>query len=318
MRLYIDKDNILAFIAAGKSDYYLFFQSICLIKKGMEVYYNFSKEEILKHEALKVWFNEMLATGVKFDSVFCSDESQIKPPRPLKSNFYVSYDSDDRSSIYLLNMEENMRDTLLQKRSILIGCPGDEMGLFNSLLAMDDKGGMMCQLKSWKDYCPDIPLTDIIICDNHYFKDINVYNKNDNELIRALAEIPKDSLNLVIFTKPSEVDRKIVLEDECKKIKEMVCRISGLSKSKCAVTIVTTYRLHSRHIITNYYRIVPTSCIHLKDSGLKEDVDIDLKPHSHYDALEQTKSLIHTCQSAALNPVNIYGDKKSNYINFNK
>ena len=53
----------------------------------------------------------MKGSGVRFDSTFSCDDTQVKPVRPLKSNFYLAYDFDDRGSIYLLNIEENMRNT---------------------------------------------------------------------------------------------------------------------------------------------------------------------------------------------------------------
>jgi hypothetical protein len=316
MRLYIDKENILAFMSNRNSNNDLFDESIRLIKKGMDVYYNFPKKDILDNQMLIAWFGRMKGAGVEFESIFSSVDSEVKPERPLRSNFYIHYNAEDRSSVYLLNIEENIRDTIRKKRSILIGYPGDEMDLFKSLLEMNDKEQLMCQIKSWKDYCPQVPLTDVIICDNHYFKNINVYRKNDNELVRALAEIPKETINIVFITKDGEVDRDINLEDECKKIKEIVAKVSGLSKGRCAVTILTTNRTHSRHIITNYYRIKPTSCVHLKDNGLRSDVDIDIKPHTNFNAIKTSRDLIKEFQKIAQNPVKVFGDRKSNYINF--
>lgn len=316
MKLYIDKENILAFMSNRNSDGDLFDESIRLIKKGLDVHYNFSKAEILNNQILDAWFRRVRGSGVENDSSFCSDESEIKPERPLKSNFYIRYGSEDRSSIYLLNIEENMRNTIRNKHSILIGSPGDEMGLFASLLAMNDKEQLMYKIKSWKDYCPQMPLTDVIICDNHYFKNINVYRKNDNELIRALAEIPKETINIVFITKEGEVDSEINLEDECRKIKETIANVSGISKGKCSVTILTTYSTHNRNIITNYYRIKPSSCVHLKDNGLKNDVDIDIKPHTNFNAVKTSRDLINEFQKIAKNPVKVFGDRKSNYIEF--
>jgi hypothetical protein len=316
MRLYIDKENILAFMSNRNSNNDLFDESIRLIKKGMDVYYNFPKKDILDNQMLIAWFGRMKGAGVEFESIFSTVDSEVKPERPLRSNFYIHYNAEDRSSVYLLNIEENIRDTIRKKRSILIGYPGDEMDLFKSLLEMNDKEQLMCQIKSWKDYCPQVPLTDVIICDNHYFKNINVYRKNDNELVRALAEIPKETINIVFITKDGEVDRDINLEEECRKIKEIVAKESGLSKGRCAVTILTTNRTHSRHIITNYYRIKPTSCVHLKDNGLRSDVDIDIKPHTNFNAIKTSRDLIKEFQKIAQNPVKVFGDRKSNYINF--
>lgn len=315
MRLYIDKENIIAFMSNRNSDNDTFEESIRLIKKGVNVYYNFPKKDILGDQVLSAWFGRMNGSGVKFESIFCSDDSDVKPIRPLKSNFYVDYNSEDRSSVYLLNIEENIYDVIQKKQSILIGRPGDEMKLFKSLLDMNDSEQFLSEI-SWGEYCPKLPLTDIIIFDNHYFKDIDVYNKNDNELIRVLAEIPKDLVNVVIFTKEGEVDRRINLDDECKKIKDMISKVSGLSKGKCSVTIITTYSGHDRNIITNYYRIKVTSCTHLKDSRLKNDVSVELKPNSNSNSNNISKGLINKYEAIAKKPVKVYGDKRSNYISF--
>ncbi len=321
MKLYIDKDNIIAFISKRSDDIDLFDESIRLIKKGIEVYYNFPKSEILSNPVLTAWFGRMKGTGVKFSSSFCPDAT-IKPERPVKTNFYVDYNSEDRGSIYLLNIEENTCSTIRNKHSILIGRPGDEMEIFKKLLAIPERPGMMTDIKSWSDYCPDIPLTDAIICDNHYFKNKEVYDKNDNELIRALAAIPKDSFNLVIITKEGEIDNRpihgepIELEKECKKIKELISKVSGLSKKKCCVTILTTNRTHSRHVVTNYYMISPSTCVHLKANSLKEDADISIHPHTDPNNLKTTRKLIKVFQSIASSPVKIHGDKKSNFIKF--
>jgi hypothetical protein len=316
MRLYIDKENILAFMSNRNSNNDLFEESIRLIKKGINVYYNFPKRDIRENQVLFAWFGKMNGAGVEFESTFCEEDNEVWPIRPLASNFYNRYNAEDRSSIYLLNIEENTRNVIRNKHSILIGYPGDEMELFDSLLKMNDREQLMCQIESWSNYCPKIPLTDVIICDNHYFKNINVYRRNDNELVRALAAIPKDTINLVFITKEGEVDREICLDDECRKIKELVARESGLSRGRCSVTILTTNRTHSRHIITNYYRIKPTSCVHLKDNGLRSDVDIDIKPHTNHSAIRTSRDLIKEFQKIADNPVRVFGDKKSNYIKF--
>lgn len=315
MRLYIDKENIHSFISGKNNDIDLFDESVRLIKKGMEVYYNFPKAEALSDPALMAWFSKMRGSGVKFEHTFCPDAT-VKPERPIKSNFYNNYDSEDRGSIYLLNIEENICSNVKDKRAILIGRPGEEFEIFKMLLDIPERVGMMYQIKSWGDYIPKIPLSDAIICDNHYFKNKRVYEKNKNELIMALASIPKDSFNLVIITKEGEIDNAIDLEKECDNIKNTVCSVSGLSKKKCAVTLMTTYSTHSRHIITNYYYIAPTSCVHLVDNALKEDADISILPHTDTNAVEKTKSLIKTFQGIVNSKGRIYGDKKSNFLIF--
>ena len=313
MRLYIDKENILAFMSGKDDD--SFDDSLIMIKKGMEVYYNFPKSEILSNPVLEAWFGRMKGCGVKFDSKFCPDAT-VKPERPVKSNFYNEYDSDDRSSIYLLNIEENTCNTIKDKRSILIGRPGDELEIFKILLKIPNRERLMIKISSWSEYLPKVPLTDAIICDNYYFKNYNTYRKNDNELIRALASIPKDSFSLVMIIEESEVHRSIDLEEECKRIKELISSVSKLSKKKCSVTLMTTYSTHSRHIVTNYYRVSPTSCVHLKDNGLKRDANIMIEVHTDPQSLDTTKELIKIFQDIAKHPIRIFGDRKSNFINF--
>ena len=315
MRLYIDKENILSFMSERNCDIDLFDESVRLIKRGMVVHYNFPKDEIKKEPVLMAWFGRMKGTGVHFPSEFCPDAT-IKPERPLKSNFYLNYNFEDRGSIYLLNIEENTRDNIRDKRSILIGRPGDELSIFKSLLEIPDRTRLMSEIRCWADYCPQIPLTDVIICDNHYFKDSYVYNKNDHELIRALASVPKDMFNVVIFTKEGEIDRKLNLDVEWSKIKNIVASVSNLSKKKCSVTIITTNKTHSRHIITNYYRVSPTSCVHLRDNGLKKDVNIFIEPHTDPEAVNATNKLVEEFQNIAIKPVNIYGDRRSNFLHF--
>ncbi len=297
------------------SDIDLFDESVRLIKKGMIVHYNFPKDEIKREPVLMAWFGRMNGSGVHFPSEFCPDAT-ITPERPVKTNFYLNYDLEDRGSIFLINIEERTCDNIRNKKSILIGKPGDEMGIFKSLLDIPERPRLMNEITSWKDYCPHIPLTDVIICDNYYFKNSYVYKKNDNELIRALSSIPKDSFNVVFFTKDGEIDRNLDLESECGKVKDIISSVSGLSKKKCSVTIITTNRIHSRHIVTNYYRISPTGCVHLKDNGLKEDVNIFIEPHTDPEAVKATKKLVEEFQSIAFKPVKIYGDRKSNFLHF--
>ena len=321
MKLYIDKENIITFMSNRSENIELFEESLRLIKKNIEVHYNFPKSAIQGNTILSAWFGRMKGDGCKFKDSFYPD-AVIKPERPIKSNFYINYDFDDRSSIYLLNIDKNKCNIIRDKRSILVGCPGEEMEIFKTMLEISDRPDMMTDIESWTHYCPKVPLTDVIISDNHYFKNKEVYEKNDNELIRALAAIPKDSISVVIITKEGEVDthprqgKPIDLKEECNNIKNLISSVSGLSKKKCSVTIITTNRTHSRHIITNYYTISPTSCIHLKENGLKEDADIFISPHTESKELNKTRRLIKLFQNIAKSPVRIYGDKKSIYIDF--
>ena len=315
MRLYIDKENIISFMANRDKNIDLFDDSVRLIKKGMEVYYNFPKSEILTNPVLAAWFGRMEGHGVRGTCFFCP-EAIIKPERPIKTNFYNNYDFRDRGSIYLLNVEENTYKIIHDKQAILISNPGSEISIFQSLIDIPERTEMMTDICNWKDYIPNVPFSDVILSDTYYFANLKVYEKNDNELIRALASIPKDTFNLVIITKDGTVDERINLETECQKIKDIVVSISGLNRRKCSVTIITSKQTHSRYIITNYYTVTPSSCVHLRDNRLKGDADINIYSHAAPRKSSKNMRLISFFQKVANNSVKIVGDKKSNFISF--
>ena len=82
------------------------------------------------------------------------------------------------------------------------------------------------------------------------------------------------------------------------------------------MTVLTTRKTHSRHLITNYFRIVHTSCFHLIDNGLKDDVNTDIAPCTSASANSVTDGLIKLFQSVADSPVQSFGDKFSNFLTF--
>jgi len=316
MRLYIDKENVNALLDSNKEDPELFSESVRLIKKGLQVYYNFPKSEMLTNPSLEVWFRMVNGAGVNYSNLFCPTET-IKPDRPVKTNFYTSYDSNDRCSLYLLDIPENTYNIIRDKNSILIGRPEDEMEVFKKLLAIPERPtSVMKRIISWKNYLPVIPFTDVILFDNYYFKDADLYKKNENELIRALASIPKDTFNLVIIVKEKQIDEKLNLEEEYINIKKIIADESHLSSKKCAVTIMTTFKTHSRHIVTNYYTISPTAEVHLKDPTFKSDSDISAESHTNRLAIENMRNLIDLANDISHTSQRIIGDKRSNFISF--
>lgn len=316
MHLYIDKENVESLVQGRKNHLTLYDEFVRSVKKGLVVYYNFSKDEFLKNPYLQAWFTSVKGDGVKTSSDFCPP-NDVFPPRPVKTNFLNSCGPDAYRSLYFLCMEEHISKTIQEKQCILIGNVGEEYAIIDKLVALEDKEMLTKDIASWDSYCcPKLPLTDIVLCDDHYFKNKVVYDKNTNEVLTALTQIPKSQINVVIITKEGEIDPSFNLELECKNIKEQIAKKSGLSKGKCNVTILTTFKAHSRHLITNYFRIIHTSCFHLIDNGLKGDVNTDIAPCIKQNANEVTDNLLAFFQSIALSPVQCFGDKESNFLNF--
>ena len=315
MHLYIDKENVESLVKGRKANLGLYTDIANYIKKGMMVQYNFSKEELLKNQYLQVWFRTISGDGVKSKPEFCPPKN-VFPSTPVKLNFLSNQDSDAYRSIYLLCMDNNISKLIQDKQCVLIGNVGEEYDVIKKLSSLDDKEILTNSIGSWNEYCPELPLTDIILCDEHYFKDRYVYEKNQNEILTSLCQTTKSQINVVIITKEGEIDTAIDIKEECKNIKDQISLISGISKGKCKVTVLTTRKTHSRHLITNYFRIVHTSCFHLIGNGLKDDVNTDIASCTSVSANSVTDGLITLFQSIADSPVKSFGDKFSNFLTF--
>ena len=318
MRLYIDKENIESLIKGRKENLTLYSEISRYVKKGIMVQYNFPREEMLKNQYLQVWFSTVKGDGVLSKSLFCPDEV-VFPERPVKTNFFNTCEDPQKDvyrSIYLLCIDEHISKNIQEKQCVLIGNVGEEYGIIEKLVGLDDKEIISKNIINWESYCPKFPLTDIILCDEHYFKNKYVYDKNENEILTSLCKTPKSQINIVIITKEGEIDKNIDIFNECKVIKEKVSKLSGIPLKKCNVTVLTTNKTHSRHLITNYFRIIHTSCFHLKDNGLKDDVSTDIAPCTNHNANEITDKLIALFNTIAKSPVKSFGDRKSNFLEF--
>ena len=311
MRLYIDKENLLSLIASKAQD--SFEDCARAIRRELDVQYNFSKEEVKSSIELQYWFSRF-GQGVKGDQDFVPEKKpEVFPPRPLKSNFYNAAVPKTLTAVYLLN-DDHVCELIQQKSCVMVGKVGEETKVLSSLL-IEDSETPACVIPSWRSYCPHLPLTDIIVCDNHYFKNSYIYSKNNNELIRALVDIPQESpVNVVIFVKRGEIDHSIKLEEKQKQIKDIVKKATGSSKS--SVTIVQTSSTHDRCLITNYFRIKHGSSFHLQDSGLKKDVTTEIKSHINRKNGEQSCYLIKVLQNVLDKSPTCVGDKKSNFLTF--
>ena len=311
MKLYIDKENLISLMKS--KDQPVFSDCSNLIRKNFDVLYNFPKDELKTDSLLMAWFASF-GQGVNGRQEFANTNDERYPTRPIKSNFYNSGNSELLSSVFLLD-DLHICEVIKNKACILIGGKGDELKVISSLL-LSDTEILAKDIPSWSQYLPSLPLTDIIISDNHYFKSKEVYVSNNNEVLRYLCSIPQNSpVNVVIITKKGEVDRNIDLNEEIKNIKDLVKEVTDSKKS--TATILTTYKSHDRALITNYYRVKQGCCFHLKDNGLKDDVLTEIKTHGILsNEIISKKLLTGIFQEIASNPAECFGDRKSNYLKF--
>lgn len=308
MVLYIDKENLLSLVESRNHPNFESCEK--LVRNNMDIHCNFSKEEVVENDLLQFWFS-LYGQGVGGKVMFCPSE-EITPARPLKTNFYNSYTKDQLSSIYLLN-ENDKCDLISLKSCVLIGKTGEEISTLEKM--MIEGSEIFTKNIVWQTYCPQLPLTDIIICDNHYFKNKGVYDLNDHELLRKLSVKSNPSaINVIIITKEGEIDPELNIPQEQQKIKDI---IRGLSKSvKSTVTILTTYKTHDRNMLSNYFRIKNGSCFHVRNNSIKGDVTTEVKSHAIKHNNQISIGLLSEYQSIADNPVQCIGDRVSNYLNF--
>lgn len=311
MFLYIDKENLISLVSSEDKAGFVEYSN--LIRKNLDIQYNFSKEEIRGDEFLTFWFSQ-LGSGVGGVQEFCPPMN-IVPKRPMKSNFIKDLDASGRSALFFLN-DIDKCTAVESKCCVMVSKIGDELSKLKAVFQPDEQGEILTyRIADWGDFLPKLPLSDIIICDNHYFKDKEVYEANENEIIRFLSSIPHESpVNVVIIVKDSEVDTKIELAEEQSRIKDLVKRASGSTKFN--VTILTTNKTHDRALITNYYRVKQGSSFHIKDIYVRHDVSAEIKTHAIRKNHEFTISLLNEYQDIASQPVKCIGDKICNYLTF--
>lgn len=311
MVLYIDKENLISLVRT--KDKASFVEYSNLIRKNLDIQYNFSKEEIIGDEFLTFWFSK-LGSGVGGVQEFCPPRNRV-PKRPMKANFIKDLNASGRSALFFLN-DIDKCTAVESKCCVMVSKIGDELSKLKAVFQPDEQGEILTyRITDWGDFLPKLPLSDIIICDNHYFKDKEVYEANENEIIRFLSSIPHESpVNVVIIVKDSEVDTKIELAEEQSRIKALVKRASGSKNS--TVTILTTNKTHDRALITNYYRVKQGSSFHIKHIYVKHDVSAEIKTHAIRKNHEFTVSLLNEYQDIASQPVKCIGDKICNYLTF--
>lgn len=316
MYLVIDKSNVISYLLSNDED--AIFECNRLIKQGIHLCFNFRKEDIdpQSQEGVKIltWL-KILTTGRKYQKNNLHEWNPLFDSANLKSNFASTLDGSQKRYAFLLDNSEVI-PKIKEKGAILIGSVGQEIELLLSI-RLEETETATHKINSWLEYCPPLPLTDLIICDNHFFKNKIVYERNRDELIKGIVQLPKQSpVNCVIIVKIDEVDKEFILSDEAKKIKNTLKEITGSTKS--SVTIIGTYATHDRNAIANYYRLTNGSCFHLNENGLKKDVTAEIKTHAKKSYEDRTNELILIYQRIIdeSKGKNIYGDKKSNLLNF--
>lgn len=324
MDIYIDKENLLSLINSRTES--LYHDCLKTLKKQLNVFFNFPKEDLKADEKLMTWYADF-SQGVGENNTFVFGD--IFPPRPLKSTTYKSFNSNHLSSVYLINDERF--DALNNTGTLLMSKPGEEIELFNKLFLFQkdyifEKRWRICSpsFNSWNHLTAfSLPLSDIIIVDPFILKNKDTDKDTIDVNLIAYLEILSENINvktnIIVFTNPNniDVDYPVLLP----KIKAVFNRTTNVKPN---FTLVKTSKEHDRTIITNYLRIKSGDTFNFFNNqgqritkGKEIEYSSLANAENHKLALEVIKDLQIQINSLKINnPEFIIGDKECNYLTF--
>ena len=323
MNFYFDRDNLVSFIKSAKSDNYA--DCLRFIKnQRCFLHINCSKEEVYSSPEISDWI-KMMTDG--FNGVL-KFNNNIFPPRPIKSNAYVNFNSKDLfSSVFLINDIDAGK--LSKKGCFLFADVGCELAILSKLYFDDYQFSKNISLKKIADWSfvseYAMPLTDVIIADCYCFSKPKLINYNIISFLKELTSKAKEnSINIVIYTLNEDLPKRDELMSMIGRIQNVLKRGIG-SHYPPNITIVVLgskidFGEHDRTIFTNYQFMDSGPSIGDFFDSNKRKISRGRHFHIHsivsYDNNENANAFIDDMQSLIARATYIIGDKKSNYLSF--
>lgn len=324
MDIYIDKANLISFVQSKHNP--LFWDCNNLLKKQLNVYFNFPKEFLKESQLLMQWITTL--------SQGANPETEIKfnykePKRPLKSNSSNDFCINKLSSVYLLEDDETLK--FKNTGCVLVGEVGEEIEILNRLFFYQNdylferkwriNGG---DFKTWNDLIPySMPLTDIIIVDPFILKnkdtDTDTVDLNLIEFLKVLCDKSFTKVNIVIVTNPRNSDHTLQIISD--KVKKSLNSVLGKSPR---FTLINTSQEHDRGVLTNYSRIYSGDTFNFwnnKRQKITKGREISYSSLAKIENHKLANQMIVDIQNTINfleenNPAYIQGDKSSNFLNF--
>lgn len=328
MDLYIDKENLLSMIASRSSEMYN--DCLKLIKKQLNVHFNFPKEDLRSNEHLLLWY-QTLSQGVGESNEFKFNEPF--PAKPIKSNSARNFDIFQLSSIYLLSDENTSK--FKDSGNVLIGEKGEELTTIQKLFFNQNDYLFEKKLKiggkyftKWEDLSPfSLPLTDIIFVDSYILSNLELLEHNLLSYLKILCSETNSKVNIVLYTnRGNSVDYDVISPLVRKTLKE----VTGVSPNFTLVTYsdqrgMKSIAEHDRTILLNYYRVHSGDTFNYFDSSCKK-ISKGREIHYASNANKENHELFIGTLSDIQENINfliknnsgIEGDRKSGFLNLNK
>ena len=325
MDIYIDKENLLSLINSRTES--LYNDCIKTLKKQLNVFFNFPKDDLKANDKLMAWYSSFQEGVGENNNTFTFGNNF--PPRPLKSNSYKNFNSNQLSSAYLINDERF--DALNNTGTLMMAKVGEEIELFNKLFLFQkdyifEKRWRICskQFDCWIHLLAfSLPLTDIIIVDPYILKnkdtDTDTIDINLIGLLETLSNVINVKTNIIIFTHPGNIDI-----DYPALLPKIRTALNKTTKVQPNFTLVKTSKEHDRTILTNYKRIYSGDTFNFfnnKGERITKGKEIGYSSlanaENHKLAIEVFNDLQAQINFLKVNnPTFIIGDKECNYLTF--
>jgi hypothetical protein len=319
MVAYFDLENLISFLNQPKDE--LFDDCMRVIKKQLDLTFNFKKEELINFEEGLI-FLKKLTEGVENEKKIKFIEEKF-PARSLKSNTHNHFNTEQLLSVYFIN-DSNL-NSLMNREELLIADVGDEIKMFKTLLLnnndykFDKKLRIGSEFSSWKilqEY--KSPFIDLIIVDNFILSDKSLFETNLKGIIEnTLVSESRKKINILIFLKSNQ--NNIPFEELKTKIKSIVV---NKCKEVPNITLIKHYSEHDRTILLNFIRIYSgDSFNYFLSNGQtttkgKEIHFVSIVEKENYklyiEMLKDLQKIINNSKQDS-----IIGDKKSRLLKFN-
>jgi hypothetical protein len=326
MDLYLDIENIKSLI--NNTEHSLYHDTIKAIKKQFNIWFNFTKEEILQDDTLMAWFN-LFTYGLGAENTVEFKEEKF-PPRPLKSNCHIGFSPIQLSSIYLIN--DDKIELVKEKGVILIGSPGDEFKVFDQvfLLNQDYKFEKKLKIgandfKHWNDLKPFTTcVSDIVFADPYILSDKNEIDVNLIPFLKVLVGKSRSKINLVLYV--THDPQHCSYSDISSKIRSAIEGITGVKPNFTLIKVrdqrgIASKAEHDRTVFTNYLRIYSGDTFnYFKSDGTKQTKGREIHFSSfgdnenHKISLEFVNDIQKKLDELPADAAE--GDKKSNFLIF--
>lgn len=326
MKLYIDKENLISLLKQGKDESITeeYNEIKRLLKRQLELVFNFDKDECRNNPLLLQWLNQLSQGRGNNNS---TDEFKYPPfpDRPIKNNFRTDMPWEIFHSVFLVN--DVKTDVLKEDNNMLIGNVGEETKLLSTLFCnssfdlhslynIQDESAF----KGWDTLEKDghiMPCSDIVIADRYLFYNERKLESNLYKILSMFAEsLQKSKINIIFFSEDIKEElRNRVAKDVKKLFKKKV-------KVNVTFVIYGNYKPHDRFILTNYRLFRSGDSFnyydekgHLCSKGLALDVDSLANANICSVVAKIQKDMQDLCNKA---DGRIFGDRVSNFISFNK